>query len=326
MQGEMNLKDRVLNDRELMTKCLSFLSIIVLSIVFCFINPTFLSPRNILNLLKDMSPVMVMAAGQAFVLMLGSIDLSTGTMASCSAVMLTILLSRIGPWAYFVVLAFGLTAGLLNGTIQAKLGIPSFIATRSTQAIWQSLAYVISGGMPLSMAKPVWIYVDWGKVKFFNCIPLLFIVAFLVLIILSVVSRFTGIGHTVLATGANERATWLIGRNVKKAKIVAFVFSSLGACIGGILFAVKAKSGIPTVGTQYNMLSIAAAVMGGVSMSGGRGSIFMTLLGALLITMIQNGMNVIGIDALWQNIIFGALLLLAIFMNSDKNHKGLVVK
>lgn len=185
---------------------------------------------------------------------------------------------------------------------------------------------MISGGMPLSMAKPVWIYVDWGKVKFFNCIPLLFIVAFLVLIILSVVSRFTGIGHTVLATGANERATWLIGRNVKKAKIVAFVFSSLGACIGGILFAVKAKSGIPTVGTQYNMLSIAAAVMGGVSMSGGRGSIFMTLLGALLITMIQNGMNVIGIDALWQNIIFGALLLLAIFMNSDKNHKGLVVK
>lgn len=220
MQGEMNLKDRVLNDRELMTKCLSFLSIIVLSVVFCFINPTFLSPRNILNLLKDMSPVMVMAAGQAFVLMLGSIDLSTGTMASCSAVMLTILLSRIGPWAYFVVLAFGLTAGLLNGTIQAKLGIPSFIATLSTQAIWQSLAYVISGGMPLSMAKPVWIYVDWGKVKFFNCIPLLFIVAFLVLIILSVVSRFTGIGHTVLATGANERATWLIGRNVKKAKIV----------------------------------------------------------------------------------------------------------
>lgn len=100
MQGEMNLKDRVLNDRELMTKCLSFLSIIVLSVVFCFINPTFLSPRNILNLLKDMSPVMVMAAGQAFVLMLGSIDLSTGTMASCSAVMLTILLSRIGPWAY----------------------------------------------------------------------------------------------------------------------------------------------------------------------------------------------------------------------------------
>lgn len=103
------------------------------------------------------------------------------------------------------------------------------------------------------------------------------------------------------------------------------MFSSLGACIGGILFAVKAKSGIPTVGTQYNMLSIAAAVMaaypGAVA-----GSIFMTLLGALLITMIQNGMNVIGIDALWQNIIFGALLLLAIFMNSDKNHKGLVVK
>ena len=95
------------------------------------------------------------------------------------------------------------------------------------------------------MAKPVWIYVDWGKVKFFNCIPLLFIVAFLVLIILSVVSRFTSIGHTVLATGANERATWLIGRNVKKAKIVAFVFSSLGACIGGILFAVRRRAAFP---------------------------------------------------------------------------------
>ena len=327
MESVKNIRNKAGSmDRETLTKIFSLISTIVISVVFCAMNPSFLGTKNITNLLRDMSPVLVMACGEAYVLMLGSIDLSTGTVASCAAVMMTVLLQNVGAWAYPIVILYGVFAGTMNGVLHTKLGVPSFIATLSTQAIWQSAAYLLSGGQPLSLLPAAWPLVNWAKVNVLGCIPLLFLAALVVLLIYFFVSRYTGIGRTVKSVGSNERATWLMGQNVHGAKILAFMFSGLGAAIGGIFFAVKAKSGIPTVGVQYNMLGIAAAVLGGVQMTGGKGSIFMTLLGALLITIIQNGMNVVGVDGLWQQIIFGALLLAAIFMNSDKDHKGLIVK
>lgn len=326
MQKENSMWSKLAFNRETMIKLFSLVSVIVISCVFCAMSPAFLGRRNLLNILKDLSPVLMLACGEAFVLMLGSIDLSTGCIASCAAVMLTVLLGKIGPAAYLVVLGYGVFAGVFNGLAHTYLQIPSFIATLSTQAIWQSCAYLLSGGQPLAMLPDIWPYVNWGKISFFECVPLLFVVAFLVLLIYTVISKYTGIGKTIFAVGSNERATWLMGQNVRLAKMLACLLSGLGAAIAGIFFAVKLKSGIPTVGVQYNMLGIAAAVLGGVQMTGGRGSVFMTLLGALLITIIQNGMNVIGVDGLWQQIIFGALMLAAIFMNSDKDHKGLVVK
>ncbi len=326
MSNENSILAKMGRNREALTKYLALASAVIIALVFSAISPSFLGPRNIINILKDLSPVLVMACGEAFVLMLGSIDLSIGCVASCSAVMLTVLLKSIGPWAYLVVLCYGMFAGLLNGVLHTRLGVPSFIATLSTQAIWQSSAYMLSGGQPLTMLPAVWPFVNWGKITFFGCIPMLFVAALAVLLVYSVINQFTIPGRTIRAAGANERATWLMGRNVRRGKIIAFFCSGLGAAIGGIIFAVKLKSGIPTVGTQYTMLAIAAAVLGGVQMTGGKGTILLTLLGALLITIIQNGMNVIGVDGLWQQIIFGMLLLVAIFMNSDKSHKGLIVK
>ncbi len=326
MQKQQSFWRRVTAQRETLTKYLSLVTTILLMVVFGMIRPAFLGPRNIINILKDLSPVMVMACGEAFVLLLGSIDLSIGAIASCSAVLLTVLLPVMGPWAYAVVLGYGVFTGLLNGFLHTRFGVPTFIATLSTQAIWQSCAYLISGGQPLTMLPPVWPYVNWGKTIFFGAVPLLFLAAVMVLIVYTFISRFTAVGRVVTATGANERATWLMGCNVRRSKMQAFLCSGLGAAIGGILFAIKLKSGIPTVGTQYTMLAIAAAVLGGVSMTGGKGAIALTLLGAMLITVIQNGMNVIGVDGLWQQIIFGSLLLAAIYLNSDKSHKGLIVK
>jgi ribose/xylose/arabinose/galactoside ABC-type transport system permease subunit len=326
MNTEKTLWGRIAGSREALTKYLTLASTVAILIVFTAITPSFLGPRNIINILKDLSPVLVMACGEGYVLMLGSIDLSIGSVASCAAVMLTVLLKSIGPWAYPVVILYGVLAGVLNGVLHTRLSVPSFIATLSTSAIWQSFAYLLSGGQPLTMLPDVWPYVNWAKFTLFGAVPILFIVALLVLVSYSLVSRFTSSGHTVRAAGANERATWLMGRNVRRAKVAAFLYSGLGAALGGILFAVKLKSGIPTVGVQYTMLAIAAAVLGGLQMTGGKGSILMTLLGALLITVIQNGMNVVGVSGLLQQIIFGTLLLIAIYINSDKQHKGLVVK
>ncbi len=136
----------------------------------------------------------------------------------------------------------------------------------------------------------------------------------------------TATGKTMMALGANERAARLIGLNINKAKIMAFMFSGLGAAISGMFFAVKLKSGIPTVGEQYNLIAIASDALGGVALTGGRGYLPMVILGVGLITVIQNGMNVIAVDGFWQQIVFGLLVLLAIYMNSDRARRDLVVK
>lgn len=308
-----------------LTKYLSFVSIVLLSILFSSINSNFLSGININNILMDISPLLVMSCGVAFALLLGSIDLSIGSIASCAAVMLTLLLNDIGALAYVVVIIYGVLAGLLNGILHTWLKVPSFIATLSTQCIWQSAAYIFSGGKPLAMLPAIWPYVDWAKVAL-GPVPLMFIIALTVMLLFFLLQSRTKVGKTMVAIGSNEKAARLIGLNIIKAKILGFLFSGLGAALGGIFFAAKLKSGIPTVGEQYTLMAIASSVLGGVALTGGSGTIPMTLLGVCLITIIQNGMNVIAVNGLWQRVVFGALVLCAILLNTDRSHKDVVVK
>jgi ribose/xylose/arabinose/galactoside ABC-type transport system permease subunit len=245
--------------------------------------------------------------------------------------MITLLFSHLGWGAFVAVFLFGVFAGFLNGVLHAKLKVPSFIATLSTQSIWQSAAYIISGGQPLTLVPKNWGYVNWVRAKSLGPlslgpIPPLFLIALAVMIIYHVYQSRTETGKTMMALGANERAARLIGLGIDRAKIVAFTLSGIGAAVAGIFFAAKLKSGIPTVGEQYNLIAIASAALGGVALTGGKGHILMVILGVGLITVIQNGMNVIAVDGFWQQIVFGLLVLAAIYMNSDRRRRDLVVK
>ncbi len=321
----MNQTNSKIFKKENFNKIFSVASLIILMVFFTVVNSSFFSAYNIKNILTDMSPLLLMACGVSFILFLGSIDLSIGSIASCAAVMLTFLLDKIGPMAYAVVILYGLAAGLLNGILHTKLKVPSFIATLSTQSIWQSAAYLISGGMPMVMVPAVWPYINWAKAGI-GFVPLLFLAAVVVLLACYVLQKRMALGRTMLALGTNERAARLIGLEVVKAKIVAFTISGLTAALGGIFFAVKLKSGIPTVGEQYTLMAIASSVLGGIMLTGGKGNVLLTVLGVGLITVIQNGMNVIAVDGFWQKIVFGLLVIIAIFMNTDKSRRNLVVK
>lgn len=321
----MNQTNSKIFKKENFNKIFSVASLIILMVFFTVVNSSFFSAYNIKNILTDMSPLLLMACGVSFILFLGSIDLSIGSIASCAAVMLTFLLDKIGPMAYVVVILYGLAAGLLNGILHTKLKVPSFIATLSTQSIWQSAAYLISGGMPMVMVPAVWPYINWAKAGI-GFVPLLFLAAVVVLLACYVLQKKMALGRTMLALGTNERAARLIGLEVVKAKIVAFTISGLTAALGGIFFAVKLKSGIPTVGEQYTLMAIASSVLGGIMLTGGKGNVLLTILGVGLITVIQNGMNVIAVDGFWQKIVFGLLVIIAIFMNTDKSRRNLVVK
>lgn len=321
---EKRRRTSLLNSQNL-SRYVSCASLVILVLVFTAYNRNFLSAYNINNILTDISPLLVMASGVALVLLLGSIDLSMGAIASCSAVMLTLLFSKVGVYAYPIVVAYGIFAGVLNGVLHSKLKIPSFIATLSTQSIWQSAAYILSGGMPLTLFPKNWKYVNWVKIRL-GPLPLMFLAAFAVMLLYHLYQSRTKTGKTMMMLGANERASRLIGLDITRAKIMAFTLSGLGAALGGIFFAVKLKSGIPTVGEQYNLIAIASAALGGVALTGGRGFVPMTILGVGLITVIQNGMNVVAVDGFWQQIVFGMLVLAAIYMNSDRNRRDLVVK
>ena len=311
--------------KEDINKIFSFASLIVLIIFFTACNSNFISFYNITNILVDMSPLLVMACGISFVLFLSSIDLSIGSIASCSAVMLTFLLEKIGPSAYVVVILYGILAGFLNGILHTKLRVPSFIATFSTSSIWQSAAYLISGGKPMVMVPTVWPYINWAKGTV-GFLPLLFLAAVILMFVYSIIQSRTAVGKTMLALGTNERAARLIGLNVRKGKVAAFTISGLSAAIGGIFFAVKLKSGIPTVGDQYTLMAIASSVLSGIMLTGGKGNVLLVVLGVGLITVIQNGMNVIAVDGFWQKIVFGLLVIIAIYMNSDKSRRDLIIK
>lgn len=304
---------------------LSGASIVVLIIVFTAINKNFFSLMNIRNLLTDSSPLLAMSCGITFVLLIGSIDLSIGSIVSCSAVLLVLLLQRIGYWSYPVVILFGVFAGFLNGIIYAKMKVPSFIVTLCAASIWQSAAYLLAGGVPLSMPSKIWGLVSWAKVSW-GFLPLYFILSVAIMLAYYVFQSRTIMGKTIYAVGANEIAARIAGLNVTTAKVCAFTLSGIGSAIAGVLFAAKLKSGIPTLGEPYILIAIAAAVLGGNSLMGGKGSVLMTIMGVALVTIMLNGLNVVGVNAVWHQVIFGIMVLFAVYTTTERGRRDIVTK
>jgi Ribose/xylose/arabinose/galactoside ABC-type transport systems, permease components len=300
-------------------------SIIVLIIAFAAMNQRFVSLLNIKNLLTDISPLLAMSCGVTMVLLIGSIDLSIGSIVSCSVVLFTVLLQKIGYWSYPAVILFGVFAGLLNGFVYAKMKVPSFIVTLCAASIWQSAAYLLSGGIPLSMGPKILGFVRWGKINF-SFLPLLFIISVVFILFYYIFQQRTVMGKTIYAVGANERAARIAGLNVDAAKMWAFTLSGVGSAVAGLLFAVKLMSGIPTLGESYTLLAIAAAVLGGNSLMGGKGSVFMALLGVSLVIVIQNGLDVVGVGVFWQQVIFGVLVLFAVYTNVARSGRDTINK
>jgi len=304
---------------------MSPLSVVLLLVLFTSINSNFLSALNIGNLLTDMAPLLVIGCGITFVLIIGSIDLSIGSVCSCSAVIIALLIPRIGNLAYLVAVVFGIAAGVINGIVFTKVKIPSFIVTLGAMSVWQSAAYVISNGAPLLIPPKAWDHIAWTKIKF-GVFSMPLILSLLIMIILYAVQKKTIIGKFSYAVGANERASRIAGVNTGLTKIAAFTVCGTLSALAGILLATKLRSGIPTVGEPITLMGIAAAALGGTSLSGGKGSVFGALLGAALVTIIQNGMNLIAIDAFWQQIVFGSLVIVALYITIDRSGRNVVMK
>ncbi len=331
---ETAITKKKLSTRELIMKYFAFSSLVILIIVFTAIDSSFLNVSNLKNLLSDTAPLIIMAAGMTFILILGSVDLSVGAVCSVANVLVVKLMMDFSKsmnnspvaiiLAYVLAAAFGLLAGALLGIIHVKLKVPSFIASLGFMSIWKSVALLISAA-PVSVPKALWPSVEWSKISF-GVVGLPLIFAVIIILVFYVLQSRTPFGKFVMAIGGNERAARMAGIPVDRAKIGAFVLAGLCAALGGIFLAAKLKSSAPTVGDAFTLLVIASVVLGGTSLTGGKGQVLGTLVGVFVTSIIRNGMNIVGVDVFWQNIVFGLVVLGAVALTIDRRHRNLIVK
>lgn len=298
-------------------KYIYIITLILFYVILGILNPKFMSTFNMKTILIKSSILAALSTGMVYVLLIGSIDLSIGGIISCSAVFCAVLLPKFGYYVYFLVMIFGLVVGLFNGILVAKGKIPSFVATLGTCSICLSIAYVVSGGKPVSISNKMNCYRDFAVDEFLGIPNIVFISLFFILIAWFIL-RFSVFGKYIYSVGNDEKVVLLSGVNVEFVRIKAFIVNGIFAAIGGILLFGRMASGTPTIGNNYLLPTIAAAVVGGTSLTGGSGNVGGVIVGALIITLINNGMNVIGVNPFIQGIVMGIILIIFVAINLDR--------
>lgn len=305
-------------------KMLMQLSLVALLLVvwtlLSFTTTTFATSGNITNLLRQTAIGGVLAIGQTFVIITAGIDLSVGSLVAVTGVSLALLVSHGVPLTLAIVLALllGLAAGLINGFAIHKLGLPPFIATLAMLSVARGTALLLTGGQSISMPTSGFTAFSTTNVWI---VPSLFVVLLLVAAVGWVLLHRSRWGRYVFAYGSNKEAARLSGVNIGGVVYFVYGFSALCAAIAGVLVVSRIGVGVPTAGTGYELDSIAASVIGGASLFGGAGGIFGTILGALLITTISNGANLLNVDPFWQQIITGLLIAVIVFLDQLRKRR-----
>lgn len=299
------------------------IALIVLSIAFAVLSPHYLSSGNVLNIGRQIAIVSVVAFGATAVIIAGEIDLSVGSVMGLTSVVVGIVLhgtplTAEGPsGGLFVALAAGLLVGLgiglFNGLVTVYGRIPSFIVTLGTLSIARGLALSYGTGVPDPITSRAFL-ATFGDGAVLG-IPVLILYTLLVLGVMTFLLRSTLFGIQVYATGGNAEASRLAGVPVRRVKVAVLAIGGLLAGFAGILGTARVQTALPQLGVGIELDAIAAAVLGGTRFSGGRGTVVGTLLGAVLIGVINNGLTLLGVGSTFQHVIKGAVIILAVLLD-----------
>ncbi len=286
-------------------------ALVVLLILFSSLSPNFLVPNNLLNIVLQVSIIAIVAFGMTYVLLLGEIDLSVGAIiAMVGVVAAQLLLLNIPPIvAFCLALAVGMLLGAINGCISALLSIPSFIVTVATMGIFRGITYIASDGVPVSVDSDALLWLGNGKV---GLIPMPVIILFVFLLLNHFVLGKTIFGRKAYLTGGNREAAIYAGIKVNFLKVKIFMLSGLMAAVAGLILTARLYSAQPNAAMGYELDAIAAAVLGGTSLTGGYGTMLGTVIGALIIGVINNGMNLLSVPYFYQLIVKGVVILVAV--------------
>jgi ribose transport system permease protein len=297
--------------QELLGRFGVLLMLVALVVVFSALSPHFLSQGNITNVLIQSSTNAIIAAGMTFVILSGNIDLSVGSVLALSSVLGATVMAEGGPIVIGVgiMLLGGIIAGGINGFTVSYLGFPAFIVTLATMWLFRGLAYVFTNGQAVTGLPKDFRILATGEIAGIPYIVLVMIAVYAVCYFL--LSRMT-FGRQVYAVGDNKEAARLSGVNVKRVVAAVFVICGLLAALGGVVLSSRLFSGQPIAGITFELSAIAAVVIGGTSLSGGKGGILGTLVGAIFIATLINGLVILNVSSFWQQVIMGLVVLGAV--------------
>lgn len=290
--------------------------LMILVVIFWIINPVFMTTQNVINILKQISIMGIMAVGMTFVLLTGGIDLSMGASISLVCISISLLVTKHHlpvPMAMPIGLCAAILVGLINGIVIAKIKVPPLIMTLGMSTFLGGFNYTICGGLPVYGLPSA---LKWaGQYNVFGAIPILALIMLLMLVIGMFILNKTYTGRYFYAIGSNEEATKLSGINVDKIRIMAYLLAGGLVGVAGILMLGRVGSGQPAAGDGYEMDVLTACVLGGVSLSGGKGKVANAFFGILIIGVLSNGMAIAGMGPFPQKMVKGLVLIFAVVLD-----------
>jgi putative xylitol transport system permease protein len=303
------------------------LALLVLCIFLTFASEYFLTTRNILNVLRQTSINGILAIGMTFVILTRGIDLSVGSLVAFTGVVSASLATTSstamvagGPYPVVFALAAGLlvgaACGAFSGLAVSRFKVPAFVATLGMLSAARGLTLLYAGGKPVPALTPEFRWIGTGNIL---GIPLPVVILALVFVIAWWILNYSRFGRHVYAAGGNPHAAKVSGINVARIQLTVFVISGVLAAIGGMVLAARTGSGLTQAGIAYELDAIAAVVIGGTSLSGGVGKVTGTLIGALLIGVMNNGLDLMGVESYYQQVIKGMLIIAAVMLDQSRN-------
>ncbi|WP_369862788.1 ribose ABC transporter permease [Halanaerobium sp. ST460_2HS_T2] len=300
---------------EILNKFKTGIGLLVLVIVLSFMSPYFLTIPNLLNVVRQVSIIAVISFGMTMVILTGGIDLSVGSMLAFSGAVAAGMMVNSGLNVFLAILiglAAGTALGLFNGIAVAKAKLPAFIVTLAMMTVARGFTLIYTNGRPISGFDETFRFFGAG---YLGRIPIPVVIMFILLIVIYILLKKTPFGRYIYAIGGNETATKLSGINTDKIKIAVYALNGFLAAVSGIILTSRLNSAQPMAGEGYELDAIAAVVLGGTSLSGGSGGVIGTIIGALIIAVLNNGLNLLNVSSFYQLVAKGAVILLAVFLD-----------
>lgn len=321
----MQTKNRKINVKEILLKYNAVLILIILIVASAVLSPVFLTANNIFNILRQNTAILLISLGMLFVVLTGGIDLSVGSIAAVGGMMISQTLVTWNFSSYLgvavsvlITLVVGTALGSVSGFLVSYLKMAPFVVTLAMMTIARGIAYLITNGQPVrwsEMTKGVELMLSFGSETLFG-IPYPVILAVIACVLFIVIAKYTVTGRLIIAIGSNQSAVTLAGINSKKYKFLVYAISGFMSALGGIVMTCRSGTGTPMSGEGYELDAIAACVIGGASLSGGKGTVGNTIIGVLVLGLITNVMNLLSVPAYPQQIIKGIIILFAVLVQS----------